>query len=213
MQQAGVDSHTSDVVVNRGGDRDIPPGLGDGWATRWTDEEIAALATMIQADCIDHVYRMLGDLLYSPSTALERAIYAATQAIDPDFQAAGQAALVLRDILHNFQKPIYRRKVSPHSDIEYERIGEIDIETTKVIIEVTTQRSASGKIAQLRRLLSPERNHFDGIVVIPHTNTPQPVGFYMPNLTSTRAAHALLLAGAIGVYRTLLDLETGVRSV
>lgn len=214
LKAAGVHDNAIDAIIKRGGDRDIPEALGDRWAARWTDPEIARLAAMTEDAGIDHVYHTLSAELYSPATAVERATHAAHQTFDSDLQVAGQAAIVVQDILVNFNKPVYERRVT-HYGVSYKRIGEIDIETTTGIVEVTTQASAAGKVAQLGRLLSPDRNYFDGIVVIPHTNVSKPVLFYMPSLTSTtsRPARALVAAGAHSVHNTLTALELALRGL
>ena len=214
MKAAGLPDSVIDPVINRGGDHDIPPALGDRWAGRWTDPELAQLASLADDDRIDRVFQVLGDELFSPATALERATAAAGQTVNPDLQIAGAAALAVHDLLVNFNKPVYQRNATPYG-ISYKRIGEIDIETTRGIIEVTTQSSAAGKVAQLRRLLAPERNHFAGIVVVPHANAPKPVLFYMPALASTtaRPAQALVAGGGHGVYNTLAGLEAAIRGL
>lgn len=214
MRAAGLPDPVADAVINRGGDRDIPTALGDRWAVRWTDPEVAKLAAMTADDRLDYAFRILGEELYSPATALERATHAANQPGDADLRVAGAAALAVADLLVNFGKPIYQRNVTAYG-VRYKRIGEIDVETTKGFVEVTTQATAAGKVVQLRRLLAPERNHFDGIVVVPHTNAPKPVLFYMPALASptSRPAEALTAAGAHGVYNTLAALEAAIRGL
>lgn len=214
LKATGFPDSVTDPIINRGADYDIPPALGDRWAGRWTDAEIARLAALTDDARIDHVFGALGNELFAPGTALERATHAARAAANPDLQAAGAAALAVHDVLVNFNKPIYQRNVTPYG-VRYKRLGEIDIETTRGIVEVTTQASAAGKVAQLRRLLAPERNHFAGIVAVSHANAPKPVLLYMPALPSTtsRPARALIAGGAHGVYNTLTGLEAAIRGL
>ena len=160
------------------------------------------------------MYRALGDGLYSTATAVEKAAFAAAQTADPDLRVAGQAALVVMDLLVNFNKPIFTRNTTPYG-VRYKGSGEIDIETTKALVEVTTQSKANGKVAQLVRLLSAERNYFDGIVTVPHPNVPKPVLFYMPRLSNpaSGSARRLRASGAHGVYNSLAALEAALRGL
>jgi hypothetical protein len=83
----------------------------------------------------------------------------------------------------------------------YRPLTDVDVETTKGIIEVTTQSNAAGKVSQLLVLLGAEAN-------------PQkkPVLHFMPRATRG-GAMALLAHGSRGVYRDLPALLAALNAL
>jgi hypothetical protein len=77
----------------------------------------------------------------SPAERANR-IEQALQSNDPDTVLEGRVAKAVEESLVDFN-----RKVGPE-----EAIGEVDVETSKAIIEVTTRRS--GESGQIRKLLA-----------------------------------------------------------
>jgi hypothetical protein len=85
--------------------------------------------------------------------------------------------------------------------VRYRPITDIDVETTKAIIEVTSQADASGKVAQLQELLGKEAN-------------PQgkPVLHFMPKATHG-AEVALTAGGSHGVYQDIPALLAALNAL
>ena len=101
---------------------------------------------------------------------------------DPDRVLEGEIAMAVAGDLVDFN-----RKVGPNG-----ATGEVDVETTRAIIEVTTRRT--GKLKQLQKLLShPDMNPLG-----------KPVILFAPNYGRT-ATQAIINAGAI-IVRTQEEL-------
>jgi hypothetical protein len=83
----------------------------------------------------------------------------------------------------------------------YSSLTDIDVETTRAIIEVTTQADASGKVGQLQELLGAEANPGG-----------KPVLHFMPN-AAPGAEEALLANGSRGVYRDLPSLLAALNAL
>jgi len=101
---------------------------------------------------------------------------------DPDRILAGEVARAVADDLVDFN-----RKVGPNG-----AIGEVDVETRRAIIEVTTRRT--GKLKQIQKLLSHPGMNPSGKSVI----------LFAPNYGRT-ATQDIIDAGAI-VVRTREEL-------
>lgn len=111
-------------------------------------------------------------------TSIARAL----QSSDPDKVLEGEVAQTVADDLLDFD-----RKVGPHG-----ATGEIDVETSRAIIEVTTRRT--GKLKQIQKLLShPDMNPLGKSVIL-----------FAPHYGHT-ATQDIINAGAI-VVRTRAEL-------
>jgi hypothetical protein len=106
----------------------------------------------------------------------------ALQSSDPERVLEGEVAMAIAGDLVDFN-----RKVGPHG-----ATGEVDVETSRAIIEVTTRRT--GKLKQIQKLLShPDMNP-----------SGKPVILFAPNY-GHRATADIINAGAI-VVRTQEEL-------
>ncbi len=85
--------------------------------------------------------------------------------------------------------------------VKYGPLTDIDVETVKAIIEVTTQQSASGKVCQLQALQGALANPLG-----------KPVFHFMPNAHAGAIA-ALIAAGSPGVFRTIADLQAAIHAL
>jgi hypothetical protein len=127
---------------------------------------------------------------------------AAAQTVDTDLQLQGQVALAFPGDVVSFNFEVLARAQSSFTGkVRYIPLTDIDVETARAFIEVTTQRSASGKVAQLQVLQGPVANPRG-----------KPVFHFMPN-ADAGAIHALTAAGSRGVLRTLVDLQAAIRAL
>jgi RHS repeat-associated protein len=117
---------------------------------------------------------------FARELALSRKVMAAVRSSDAAVRLEGRAAVALSDTLVGFQKSV--------------KGGEIDVETTKAIVEVTGGRSP-GKLEQILKYINNREINPDGKAVV----------VYAPNL-SPHAARTLEKAGAT-VVRTLDELR------
>ena len=97
-----------------------------------------------------------------------------------------------------------RNGTSPFTGkVKYTTLTDLDVVTTKAIIEVSTQHHAAGKVAQLAILRGPEANP-DG----------RPVFHYLPNVDpASPSAQALRAAGSAGVYNDRAVLVAAIRAL
>jgi len=112
---------------------------------------------------------------------LSRAIVAALRSANAATRLEGEAAAALGKAVTGFQRMV-------------KGIGEVDVETTKAIVEVTGGRSP-GKLDQITKLINDKALNPQG----------KPVVVYGPNL-GIHAARTLEKAGA-KVVRTLDELK------
>jgi hypothetical protein len=202
-----IDAVVSDVdarifIVRTGSRADVPDTVGDLWASKWGRAELLLLAGLSQADRQDHIALGVREFLDDPALTLERVNHAAAQAGDPDLRLQAQVALAVRTDLMRFNVEVLIRSLSLFTGkVRYRPITDIDVETTKAIIEVTTQVDAAGKIAQVQVLLGREAN--------PHG---KPVLHFRPN-ASHGAEAALKASGSHGVYRDIPALLAALHTL
>ena len=103
-----------------------------------------------------------------------------------------------------FARDVTAATTSPFTGkVKYSTLTDLDVVTTKAIIEVSTQHNASRKVAQLAVLLGPEANP-GGL----------PVFHYLPNVNPALAsARSLRTAGSAGVYNDKAALVAAIRSL
>jgi hypothetical protein len=196
-----LDVDAVQVILRTGGRADMPPSLGDAWAARWDGPAIAHLRPLSQGDRQDALHLLQEGFLHDPRHGLVRATFAASQAPDPDLRLAGTVALTFQDVLVAFGREIRCRAVSPRTGkVKYAVLTDIDVETTRAVIEVSTQDDAAGKVGQLTTLLGPEANPLGKAVF-----------HYLPRVgPATRPALALGRAGSAGVFANLAALRAAV---
>ena len=192
-----IDAVVNDVdvrsfIARTGSRADVPEPVGDLWASRWGQPELVQLASITQAARQDYIAARVREFLDDPVVTLERVAHAEAQASDPDLRLQGQVARAVGADLLRFNDEVLTRLVSAFTgNVRYRPITDVDVETTKAIIEVTSQADAGGKISQLQVLLGMEAN--------PRR---KPVLYFMPN-ASQDAEAAWKAGGAHGVYRDL----------
>lgn len=87
--------------------------------------------------------------------------------------------------------------------VKYAILTDLDVVTMRAIIEVTTQKTAAGKVGQLAVLLGRDAN--------PHG---WPVFHFVPNINPASAsARALQAAGSAGVYNDRAALVAAIRAL
>lgn len=204
LQAASLDRDAISVIVKVGNRADLPTVLADQWIARWDDQAIQDLTALSQADRQHTLTRFVDDFLQDPVNRLLRARHAATQTADPDLRIAGELAVDLQDVLTAFGRDVTVPTVSPFTGkVKYAILTDLDVATTKAIIEVSTQYDAAGKVAQLAVLRGAEAN--------PHG---LPVFHLLPNVNPTSApAHALQAAGSAGVYNDRAALVAAIRAL
>lgn len=203
MQAAGLDHDAINIIVKVGKRADLPAALADQWSAQWDGQALHELVNRSSADRQHTLARQVDEFLQDPANRLQRAQHAA-QSKNPDLQAAGELALELHDLLTGFGRDVTRLTTSPFTGkVKYSTLTDLDIVTTKAIIEVTTQSDAAGKVAQLTILMGPEANP-DG----------RPVFHYMPNVDpASTTAQALRAAGSAGVYNDRAALVAAIRAL
>jgi hypothetical protein len=202
-----IDAVVNDVdarnfILRTGSRADVPEAEGDSWARRWGQAELQRLAGLSQAGRQDDIADRVRGFIEDPAVTLARVNLAAAQTGDPDLRLQGQVAQAVCADLVRFNAEVLRRSLSSFTaKVRYRPITDIDVETTRAIIEVTTQADAGGKVAQLQELLGPEAN-------------PQgkPVLYFMPNATPG-AEVALRASGSAGVYRNLPALLAALQAL
>lgn len=119
-------------------------------------------------------------------------------------RTAAEVASDLHDVLVAFGRDVMVPTTSPFTGkVRYSTLNDLDVVTTKALIEVSTQSSASRKVPQLAVLLGPHANHH-GL----------PVFHYMPNMNPrANSARALAAAGSAGVYNDRAVLVAAVRAL
>jgi hypothetical protein len=160
------------------------------------------LAGMSQAARQDYIAVRVRAFHDDPAVTSARVSQAASQTGNADLQLQAQVAQAVGADLVRFNSDVLVRSRSPHSGkVKYNPLTDIDVETTKAIIEVTTQADAKGKISQLQDLLGVEAN-------------PQakPVLHFMPNATAGAEA-ALMANGCRGVHRDLPALMAALSAL
>ena len=200
---AAVNDPDARNFITRTGKRaDVAEGVGDAWTNSWSQVELQQLAGMTQAARQDHIAARVRAFLDDPTVASARVSQAAVQTGNADLRLQAQVARAVGANLIRFNSDVLIRTQSRYTGkVKYNPLTDIDVETTKAIIEVTTQADAGGKIVQLQVLLGAEAN-------------PQgkPVLHFMPNATA--GAEAVLMAnGCQGVYRDLPSLMAALNAL
>ncbi len=190
-------------VLKVGRGADVPELLGEAWARSWDIAALLHLAGRTQEQRQDWIYQRMNAFLHDDvANRLTRVNEAATQTADADLQLQGQVAQTFPGDVVSFNFEVLARAQSAFTGkVRYIPLTDIDVETSRAFVEVTTQRSASGKVAQLQVLQRPVAN-------------PQgkPVFHFMPN-ADAGAIHALTAAGSWGVFRTFVDLQAAIRAL
>lgn len=203
LQAAGLDHDAVNVIVRVAKRADVPADLADRWAARWDGQPLQDLVSLSPADRQHALARHVDEFLQDPANRLRRARHAA-QSSDSDLRTAGELAVELQDVLAAFGRDVSVPTTSPFTaKVRYSTLTDLDVVTTKAIIEVTTQGDAAGKVAQLAILTGPEANP-DGL----------PVFHYTPRLDPASApAQALRAAGSAGVYNDVATLTAAIRAL
>jgi hypothetical protein len=189
------DPDAGNFIIRTGKRADVPEGDGDAWANSWNQVELQQLAGMTQAARQDYIATRVRAFLDDPAVTSARVSQASAQTGNVDLQLQVKVAQAVGTDLVRFHSDVLIRSQSLFTGkIRYRPLTDIDVETPKAIIEVTTQADAGGKISQLQVLLRAEAN-------------PQgkPVLHFMPNATAGAEA-ALMANGSWGVYRDLPSL-------
>jgi hypothetical protein len=203
----GIDAILNDpdarnFILRTGKRVDVPERIGDAWANSWSPPELQQLAGMTQAGRQDYIAIRARAFLDDPAVTSARVSQAAMQTRNTEPRLQANVAQTVGADLVRFNFEIFIRSQSQFTGkVKYRPLTDIDVETTKAIIEVTTQADAGGKIGQLRVLLRAEANPRG-----------YPVLHFMPNATA--GAEAVLLAnGSRGVYRNLLSLMAALNAL
>jgi hypothetical protein len=204
LRIARLDYDAINIVVKAGNRLDVPRALGDKWSAGWDVQVLQRLVSLSLPDRQHVLARQVDDFLQDPVNRLQRATHAATQTADPDLRIPGELALELQDVLEAFGRDVKVAAKSPFTGkVRYVTLTDLDVVTTKAIIEVTTQHDASGKVTQLVVLKGPVANP-----------TGLPVFHYMPNLDpASSSAQTLRAAGSAEVYNDKAALVVAIRSL
>lgn len=196
------DLDARNFIVRTGKRVDVSETVGDAWANSWSQAELKQLANRTQASRQDYVAVRVRAFLDDPAVTAERISQAAVQARNAELRLQAQIAQAAGKDVVRFNSDILVRSQSPFTGkVNYSPLTDIDVETTKTILEVTTQADAGGKIGQLHVLLGAEAN-----------SQGKPVLHFMPN--ATRGAEAALMAnGSRGVYRDLPALMAALHAL
>lgn len=202
-----IDSVVNDLdarsfIVRAGKRVDVPEGVGDSWANSWNQAELQQLAAMMQGARQDYIATRVRAFLDDPGVAAARVSQAAAQTGNTELRLQAQIAQAVGAVLVRFNSEVLVRLQSPFTGkVRYRPLTDIDVETTKAIIEVTIQTDAGGKIGQLQVLLRVEANPKEKAVL-----------HFMPNATAGAEA-ALIANGSRGVYRDLPSLIAGLSAL
>lgn len=204
LQAAGIDHDAVNVIAKAGNRADVPADLADEWAARWAGQALQDLAALSPADRQHALARHVEEFLQDPANQSRRARHAATQTSDADLRVSGELAVDLQDLLTAFGMDVTVPTTSRFTGkVKYSPLTDLDVATTKAIIEVSTQHDASGKVAQLAVLRGAEAN--------PHG---LPVFHFLPNVNPASAsAQALRAAGSAGVYNDRAALVAVIRAL
>jgi len=197
------DHDARNFILKVGRSTDVPEHLGNNWASCWKQAELQHLAGMTQAQRQDYIYTRMHAFMHSDvGNRTARVNEAAAQTGNADLQLQGQVAQAFIGEVVAFNSEVLERTQSPFTGkVGYSPLTDIDVETSRAIIEVTTQSSASGKVGQLQAL--------QGAVANPHR---KPVFHLMPNAT-VGAVKALLAAGSSGVFHTIPNLQAAIQAL
>jgi hypothetical protein len=200
---AAVNDHDARNFIVRTGKRaDVPEGLGDAWAKSWSQAELQQLACMSQAARQDYIAARVRASLDDPAVMAARVNQAAAQTGNADLQLQARVAQAVGADLVRFNSDILTRSQSQFAGkVKYIPLTDIDVGTTKAIIEVTTQADAGGKVGQLQVLLGAGANPQGKSVL-----------HFMPNATPGAAA-ALTSNGSRGVCRDLPTLMAALQAL
>jgi hypothetical protein len=202
LDAACNDHDARNFIVRAGKRADVPEALGDAWAASWSQAELRQLAGMSQAARQDYIAPQVRAFLDDTAGTAARVNQAALQTGNTDLQLQARVAQAVAADLLRFNSDVLIRSQSAFTGkVKYSPLTDIDVETTKAIIEVTAQADAAGKVSQLQVLLGTQAN-------------PQgkPVLHFMPNVTAG-AASALLSAGSGGVYLNLPALLAALNAL
>jgi hypothetical protein len=204
LSTANLDHDAINIIVKAGNRTDVPHTLADQWAAGWDGQTLQDLVSLSPADRQHALAQQIDDFLQNPVHRLQRATFAASQMTDPDLHTPGELAIELQDVLVAFARDVKVAATSPFTGkIRYATFTDLDVVTTKAIIEVTTQHDASGKVAQLTVLRGPIANPA-GL----------PVFHFMPNVDpASLSAQILRVAGSAGVYNDRVALVAAIRSL
>jgi len=202
IDAAGIDHDARSFIVKIGKRADVSERLGDAWAKNWSQAELQQLASLSQAARQDYIAVRVKAFLDDPAVTSARVNQAAVLTGNADLQLQAQGAQAVGADLVRFNADVLTRSQSAFTGkVKYNSLTDIDVETTKAIIEVTSQADAGGKVGQLQNLLGAEAN-------------PQgkPVFHFMPNANSG-AASALTSNGSRAVYRDIQSLLAGLKAL
>jgi hypothetical protein len=204
LLSAGLDRDAIGVIIRVMNRSDMPADLADTWAASWDGPQLQDLLRLSPADRQHALAHITDEFLQQVSNRLRRAIHAATQLRDADLRAAGEVAVDLQDLLASFGRDVRIPSFSPFTGkVKYLPLTDVDVETDRAIVEVSTQHDAAGKIAQMGVLLQTEANP-NGL----------PVFHLFPNLhPASRSAQALRAAGSAGVYNDRAALVAAIRAM
>jgi hypothetical protein len=204
LSTASRDHDAINIIVKTGNRTDVPHALGDQWAAGWDGQTLQVLVSLSPGNRQHALARHVDDFLQNPVNRLQRATYAASQTANPDLRIPGELAIEFQDVLVAFARDVKVAATSPFTGkVRYATLTDLDVVTTKAIIEVTTQHDASGKVAQLAVLKGPIANP-----------TGLPVFHYMPNVgPASSSAQTLRAAGSAGVYNDRAALIVAIRSL
>lgn len=203
LKVAGIDVDATNLILKTARRTDVPTALGGDWAASWDGKALDEFAALDQADRQHALERDVTSFLQDPVKRVARA-HCAAQSGDDDLRTAGELAVDLSDLLTAFGHDVRIPHVSAFTGkTKYRTLTDLDVATAKAIVEVTTQSSAGGKVAQLAVLLGPEANP-----------ARLPVFYYTPNLDpASVAAQSLRRAGSSGVFSDRAALVAVVRAL
>ena len=204
LQATGLDHDAINMIVKVGKRTDLPTSLGNQWEAQWDSQALQDLVKLSPADRQHALAQLINHFLQTPLNLFQRVKYAANHSHDADLRTSGELAVDLQDIITAFGQDVMVSTISPFTaKVKYATVTDLDVVTTKAIIEVSTQHDAAGKVAQLMVL--------QGVVANPHG---LPIFHLFPNINlSSAAAHALMAAGSAGVYNDRIALAVTVRSL
>ena len=204
LKSSRLDLDAINAILKTGKRADVPPDLGQEWINHWDDVELFDLAILAPAQRQHTLASIYDSFLQNPIHRIRRANFAATQTADPDLRIAGELAIEMVDILIAFNREVIKPTTSPFTGkVKYAVLTDLDVVTSKAVVEVSNQPDASGKVAQLAVLL--------GSIANPNR---LPVFHYFPNLDpASRAAKALEAGGSAGVYNDRAAIVTAIRAL
>lgn len=204
LTAAGVDVDAANLILRAARKPDLPVSLADLWATGWDGRPLLDLVARSPADRQHFLVLHIDGFVQHPAHLPLRVTFAAAHPTDADLRAAGQLATDLHDLLTAFNRDVREARVSSFTGkVLYKTLTDVDVETTKAFVEVTTQPDAAGKVSQLAKLLRVIANPLA-----------LPVFHYTPNVGPVSApARALRAAGSAGVYNDRAALVAAIRAL